>query len=35
VYELDLCDRLYILKDGALTLYEGERDVKSLAEQLS
>ncbi len=35
VYELDLCDKLYILKDGALTLYEGERDVKSLAKQLS
>ncbi len=34
VYELDLCDRLYVLKDGVLSEYCGERTVESLASAL-
>lgn len=29
-YELDLCDKLYILKDGRLTEYNGSNNVKEL-----
>ncbi|MBR6675875.1 MAG: ABC transporter ATP-binding protein [Clostridia bacterium] len=34
VYELEACDRLYVLKGGTLTLHEGKRDVDTLAELL-
>lgn len=30
IYELVLCDDVYILKNGALSLYSGGRDIKSL-----
>lgn len=31
VYELSLCDSLYVLKNGVLSEYNGERSVESLA----
>ncbi|MBQ8915055.1 MAG: ABC transporter ATP-binding protein [Clostridia bacterium] len=31
VYELSSCDRLFVLRDGRLTEYTGERDMKALA----
>lgn len=35
IYELVLCDDVYVLKNGALSLYEGSRDIKSLVGQMS
>ncbi|MBE6588244.1 MAG: ABC transporter ATP-binding protein [Ruminococcaceae bacterium] len=34
VHELSSCNKLYVLKDGTLTLHNGERDTKTLAELL-
>ena len=31
VYELEMSDKLYVLKDGTLSLHTGERDVATLA----
>lgn len=35
IYELVLCDDVYVLKGGALSLYEGSRDINSLVGQMS
>ncbi len=35
IYELVLCDDVYILKNGALGKYEGGRDIKSLVGKMS
>ncbi len=35
VYELSLCDEIYILKNGVLTPYEGERNLISFAKRLT
>lgn len=34
IYELEACDRIYILKNGDLTLYTGERSVRELVGSL-
>lgn len=34
IYELELCDRIYLLKNGVLTPYVGERTVKELVGSL-
>ena len=35
VYELSLCDEIYILKNGVLTHYDGDRELDSLVKALS
>ncbi|MBQ8550709.1 MAG: ABC transporter ATP-binding protein [Clostridia bacterium] len=35
IYELVLCHDVYVLRDGALKLYSGSRDIKSLVEQMN
>lgn len=34
IYELQICDCIYVLKDGCLHLYEGERNLNDLMECL-
>lgn len=35
IYELSLCDDIYFLKDGRLSLYDGDRRLESLVRQLN
>lgn len=34
IYEISVCDRVYVLKNGKLNLYDGSKEIKNLVEQL-